>query len=519
MKNYANITNMKERKLGERGAIAFLTVIVIALILMTITLGFIRLMTKEQRQATDDELTKRAYYAAESGIEDAKRAIKAFLDDSDTYPEANLKGDSCDPAVDPSTGGSFSGSLSTDLDTEYTCQLISLRGTEYKARLFKDQSAIVPLIPATGAYTSIRISWHENKIDTPPDLGNNPAVLGVNTNLPQEPSWDGNVAMLRAEFIDFTTLTNPNELVSFFKPINGGIGSADLASGYDNSIPDGNCVPGNSREYACVMTIARGGANPTHLRLSPLYRNANVKVELLDGGNPVDMIGAQARIDVTGRAGDVYRRVQKTFDLVSTGDFADYALMADRICKRFDITNNVSDFNDNLGCNNNMGDGGSVGTVPTTGGAVAGNATIGTGTGGVTPGPVRHWRRSWPNASTYTDPNLIRGCKWEFGHNGLNVGVPASVPAPDNPVLDRSNAGAVSPCRNGDSVAHEFPVICTGPGGTYQSGDGRNYQVKLTMYYTNGTESTDIRNAYLPRHTSAQHSPLSTLPCSRGVLP
>lgn len=513
---------MNRRGVGEKGAVAFLTVIVISLILTTITLGFIRLMTSEQRQATDDELTKRAYYAAESGIEDAKRAIIKYLQDDPGFPdESDLEKNGCEPAENDANPDN-EVILSTNLDTAYTCQLISLRGYQYKANLSDGQSAVVPLAPTGGGFSKVRISWHENK--SAADGGNDPALLSrpagaPGQSLPQQPSWPGNVAMMRAEFLDFNFPINSiNSQAAFLNPPNGGAGTANLAGGaFNNQIFDGSC--NTSGDYACSIVIDNVGvlASQRYLRLTPVYRNTNVMVELLDGSNNViEMEDAQARIDVTGRAGDIYRRVQKTIDLISPGDLSNYALLTDRICKRFYVTNNVSDFNDECA---NVTNGGSEGSPPTAGGSVAGNAAIGNfGGGGGVNGPVRHWMRSWPNASVYNDPNTVRGCKWEFGHNGQNVGTPPGFQPPDNPVIDRSNSGPVSPCRNGDRVNHEFPIICTGAGGTFSSQDSRAYTIRLTMYYTNGATVTDQRTEWIPRHTS-QHSPLSTLPCRREQMP
>lgn len=515
----------RERRMGEKGAVAFLTVIVISLILTTITLGFIRLMTSEQRQATDDELTKRAYYAAESGIEDAKRAIQEYLTDPTAYPRSNLTENDCDPAV------GYNRILSADLDIEYECQLINLDGLYYTAKLGERETAFLKLKVAPSAtqpIASVRISWHDKAAVTD---GGNGAVTGSprpNNTFPPHASWGTNVSLLRAEFVAHNspiTRGGIENLAGFIVPRNSG--NMNLGALNQNVNGASSCdYSAVNSGYACQITINNLGSwrqsDERYLRLTPVYAGTNVQVELLDaGGSPILMTEAQAVIDVTGRATDVYRRVESRIDILSEAEFiSPAAMVADEICKKFYITNNDVDFNNECyPAATTDPSGNPTGGIPGAGGSVAGNAAIGNfGGGGVVNGPVRHWMRSWPNASVYNDPNTIRGCKWEFGHNGQNVGTPPGFQLPDNPVIDRSNSGPVSPCRNGDRMSHEFPIICTGAGGTFSSQDSRAYTIRLTMYYTNGATVTDQRTEWIPRHTS-QHSPLSTLPCRREQMP
>ena len=66
----------KDLRHSQQGAIAMITVVFIAILLTIITTSFISITVNEQREATDDDLTTRAFYAAESGVQDAIVAIK-----------------------------------------------------------------------------------------------------------------------------------------------------------------------------------------------------------------------------------------------------------------------------------------------------------------------------------------------------------------------------------------------------------------------------------------------------------
>ena len=72
------VITMKQRQAkDERGMVAIMIAMFLMIILSLITLGFLRLMQREQRQALDNSLSTQAYYAAESGINDAVKAARA----------------------------------------------------------------------------------------------------------------------------------------------------------------------------------------------------------------------------------------------------------------------------------------------------------------------------------------------------------------------------------------------------------------------------------------------------------
>ena len=68
-------SNVTYGRKDQRGAISIFTVVMFAILMSILTVGFVRLMLDEHEQTLQDDLSKSAYNAAQAGIEDAKRAM------------------------------------------------------------------------------------------------------------------------------------------------------------------------------------------------------------------------------------------------------------------------------------------------------------------------------------------------------------------------------------------------------------------------------------------------------------
>jgi hypothetical protein len=80
-----------------------------------------------------------------------------------------------------------------------------------------------------------------------------------------------------------------------------------------------------------------------YLRLKSLYRSSPASIRAFNSaGTQVELVGAQAEIDATGRANDVLRRIQVR-QVVTSGSvspaFPEFALQSYRtMCKRLAVT-------------------------------------------------------------------------------------------------------------------------------------------------------------------------------------
>lgn len=329
----------------EKGAVAMITVIFVAIILTIITASFIRLAVNEQREATDDDLTTRAFYAAEAGVQDAITAIKSGA------PLVNP--DNCTP--ESGVGG---GVLSTNLDTEYTCQTIDLTPTSYQTELAENESVFFILDSGTDNISSFTVYWNQQGIG--PDDVDSVVRPSADNDLPPRGEWsDGTKtypAMIRLQVLEIpdtvaggikrTDIDNGNK-VSFLNPTNG-TGSRGIGS-INGGLVNAKCsITSESDIYSCSMEVTglRDSNHAYYLRLRSLYKATNVKVVAKTAAGIVTaLINAQAVIDVTARAGDVYRRVQDTVSLTPDGLWPDFAILsAEDICKNFVITDIPGDY-------------------------------------------------------------------------------------------------------------------------------------------------------------------------------
>lgn len=345
---------MKQQLNRESGVVSLFTVIFFTILITVLTVGFIRIMINERRQSTDDDLTSRAYYAAESGIEDAKRAIQQY------YPNpadrTKLNPTTCD-APD-----GYNKTIAGDLGVGYSCMLMDMNPSDIQATLPGNGNSMQWAIRSSGdvPFNKIRISWHGLS-----ETVDGPSVAFRNaSNNPTYSNWQSGgtafAAMLRGQVFGYprTGVFGRAQLealnkVAFLNPYSTGssadlpINTLDAAGAPQNVVCSTN--PSTFAGYACQATIVIDpGVSPTSnfvfLRLKSLYdqNGTKVKIELLNGNTVVNTQDAQAIVDVTGRAGDVFRRVQARVSLpgaLDTGLLPEFAIESgDDICKRFEVS-------------------------------------------------------------------------------------------------------------------------------------------------------------------------------------
>lgn len=335
---------------GQDGIVAILAVSIIIILLSLITLGFARLMSREYRQAVDRDLSVRAYYAAESGINDARRYITA------------------NPNTGPVTNCSVIPITQLDADTTPTCILInpSPDSLEFD-NINKDESTVFKM-RTQGTMGSLLISWQSAGGVVPPNF----APVGQTTLRPQTGggSW-AYPPMLRVTVYQTQGNADRDRAISarsqgtYFLYPNQSNGAAPLyttqafaARGVSTTAPDGLIVNGSCSNATprqitfgattidtldCNMRLTNLNGNSQLLvRVTPLYGNADVRIFALNpAGNIERIFDAQTSVDVTGRATDQLKRLRGVIENRPNIPLPFGGIeSADEICKRLRLVVN-----------------------------------------------------------------------------------------------------------------------------------------------------------------------------------
>lgn len=362
----------------NRGVVPLLTSIFLGVLLSIIAVAFIRLAISERRQATDDDLTTAAFYAAESGLEDARRAIKEFVLNA-SYTDTQLNGDECTSATgtDSTLGG-------TTLDASYSCQLIDLTPESLVAKPGAGNSHLFKLdavnsgtdVPAS--MNRIVVQWNDQ--DNDGERNARPSADTANLDVGDWTSSANNYpAQLRLNLfavarsgVQFSHIRDAGESVTgFINPVNVAPTVHRLTvQDFDSELLQGGCNnPGSSFTCSVEIDLSNDPAIPNsgqdywlrdiptrytstawivYMEVQTLYQSDTVQVEVFNGSTQRSLQGAQARIDVTGQSGDSFRRIETFVPLEGSGELSLpdglSVVGGDRICKDFFVTDVASEF-------------------------------------------------------------------------------------------------------------------------------------------------------------------------------
>jgi len=353
------------KKLDQQGAIAIISVVIFATIITVLITAYLRSAVSQQAQSLSYDFSTRAFYAAESGVQDTVRALK-----SDTSLVKNK--DSCAPMT-----GSEADFGKPDFGASYSCQLIKVNPTTVTGSTSTNvEGALIKLQPQdlNAENTSLIVQWSTKIGDQnlyPRD--------GDTAQFPQTNRWfaggrSGEPVhdLLRVEVVDHPNTSfsrdDITQRVAFLNPTKDT--DADPSVDFSKSTPrdikkeqkelftNANCQTTEDREYACKQTIDLGGYKFTdrsvYVRITSVYRNdTKFSVQLADTASALlPLTNTQVEIDVTAKAGDdTYRRIRQTVSLGGyktqdlDGGSASAVTVGEGICKNFVISNDPNTFN------------------------------------------------------------------------------------------------------------------------------------------------------------------------------
>jgi len=307
---------------NEKGFAALVIAMTLVIILSLLTVGFAQIIRNESRQALNRQLSSQAYYAAESGVNDAVRAIKAGYSKKKT---------TCGPIIGPTGVEKYlaDNTVNAAANTRWTCLLIDSAPTSVDYGSIDTIKPTVFTVTAVDALDGttpvavnrVTIAWQ----DANSNITTFRPGSGVsNSSFPIASNWKAPgvlrlaVTPFTATAIDRSTLVQ-DTFTTFLYPNSGAVGSPGTITYSNNQtlagpIVNGNCNTGNAATFTryCVATINFTTPVPAGkqflFNLRSVYSSTNAHITA--NGGAARLVGAQALIDSTGQSQDVLKRIQ-----------------------------------------------------------------------------------------------------------------------------------------------------------------------------------------------------------------
>lgn len=330
----------KSLRQNQSGLVSIVVSITFILIISLITTSFALLARRETRQALDRQLSTQAFYAAESGINDA---IEKGITSNDNCSD-------------------FTAVLTEGL--EYTCVLVDQTPSSLQLGSVDTKDSTVVKVEAQQNIDTIRISWQGSDGDEAQF-----APAGSNFALPQQDagsSFADSTGILRAMIIPVSNgnlsranLINNSQTLFLYPEAAASAGSTGgfeykTENAQHGEIIDGACNVGNtdSLPQHCNVDITGLSGTTFYIHLRGIYQSSGVTIQAFSGGNtddPVELLNGQTVIDATGKATDVLRRVQVRVPVNFEYIVPDFALESvEDICKKITVSSNNNQVTD--GC-------------------------------------------------------------------------------------------------------------------------------------------------------------------------
>lgn len=344
---------------SKKGVASLYAVIFATILFGVITLSFMRIILSEARQSGDDELSQSAYDSALAGVEDAKRAVNAY------YACLNGGGTNCIKPFDDSctqfasTSSNLKNALGyqnaegeikiqetssvqdrndeTVTDQAYTCITMSASVEDYRSTLTNDTRVrVVPLGVESSELSKVKtveFKWFsENNSTQLTNLYGDKAL--------KKKSDTSNVPVLSLTLLytgptftmnEFNNSTSPNYSTMILLPsdssdaVNSISWSTIQSAGDSNSRNEPFLIKCQQGEFACSVNLdvaesLPNGGNALLVVSMPYGETvSDFAVAMYDkDGNVINFEGAQISVDSTGRANQLYRRVETRLDPVDS---------------------------------------------------------------------------------------------------------------------------------------------------------------------------------------------------------
>ena len=363
----------------QSGLVSIIVVMFTSILLMVVSTGFIRIMVQEESRASNNNLSRTAYESAVAGVEDGKRAIMACQRGGSASAACKaIAAKRCSTIQDAGIISSISNTAitiksGTNLQyisgQAYTCVLIDSQTSDVVYSLKEGSSRVVPL--RVNKDTSIiRLQWmmKNDKVSTissadggdtlpkrvewPADA---PALLRIQAVVPESTTVNGqqsfDSSIVSTAFLRPSGIRAPRNLLdstAFNAVAPQAVRAAGGATNATAGVSPITCSAEafDNHQYACSAYVALprnlvAGNAMAFLRITSIYNDTDIRLSFDNiGDGTIKFDGVQPKVDSTGRAGDVYRRVSSRISSSSNINYPEYAVdITGSLCKDFSVTN------------------------------------------------------------------------------------------------------------------------------------------------------------------------------------
>ncbi len=337
--------SVKLKTSNEAGVVSIITVVLLAMVLTLITTAFVKSTNSNQRQALDNQLSTQAFYAAETGINDVTTLIKkGIVTDTTATSDCTtfmgiINANKADIGRDFGLGGSPSV-LNSSSNIEYTCVMVTSKAPNIQIDAEVGQGYIYPVRSVDGnVIDKLKIKWG----------GGQTTATSSGSELPTKNAWRANrKALIRLTFYYPSAMLSRADLIAnqrtfFLKPVSSGGATSLVGTSADGTIAEVACASDECDLEISNINVMTGmipaNNRALYIRVEPIYSSApTVTIEAYSGGLQQNLAGAQYVIDVTGRANDVYRRLEVRRKIEINWGFPDDTVQTGGdLCKQFEV--------------------------------------------------------------------------------------------------------------------------------------------------------------------------------------
>ena len=194
---------MVKKSKYNKAAASLIVVLFTTLLTVIITVSFVRVMVRDQQEASSNDLAQSAYDSAEAGIEDAKQALVIYKKCNSNTSwhdqhapvcenlQSAINSNNCNEAL--SAAGISVGNTEGNIggNQAYTCVKILTNTANYLGTINKDDQKVLPLSGESN-FNSLTIEWFTRKDISGTSNGSydlSQSSDEITTLLPRQSAW------------------------------------------------------------------------------------------------------------------------------------------------------------------------------------------------------------------------------------------------------------------------------------------------------------------------------------------